>query len=92
MGVAITIKRLLENEDKQSKPEVEETTTERTLTDAMGHEVEIPANPQHIIASYLEDNLVALGITPVAQWSVNDGAGIQNYLARLFKRCTNDST
>lgn len=58
----------------------EETATERTLTDAMGNEVVVPANPEKVIATYLEDNLVALGIKPVAQWSVNDGASIQGYL------------
>jgi len=52
----------------------------RTLTDAMGNEVVVPTNPERVLASYLEDNLVALGITPVAQWSVNDGASIQGYL------------
>lgn len=52
--------------------------TERTLTDGLGHEVTIPANPQRIIASYLEDSLVALGVKPVAQWSVPNG--IQDYL------------
>lgn len=51
----------------------------------MGHEVTIPANPEGVIASYLEDNLVALGITPVAQWTVNDGASIQDYLQDELK-------
>ncbi|CAM4447411.1 iron complex transport system substrate-binding protein [Paenibacillus endophyticus] len=55
-----------------------EAPTERTLTDSLGHEVTVPANPQRIIASYLEDHLVALGIKPVAQWSVPNG--IQDYL------------
>ncbi|SER26820.1 iron complex transport system substrate-binding protein [Gracilibacillus ureilyticus] len=58
----------------------EEADTERTLTDAMGNEVTIPANPERVIASYLEDYLVALGITPVAQWSVRDGSDVQDYL------------
>ncbi|MBB3112498.1 iron complex transport system substrate-binding protein [Paenibacillus phyllosphaerae] len=57
-----------------------EASDTRTLTDAMGHEVVVPANPQRVIASYLEDNLVALGIKPVAQWSVKDGKSIQGYL------------
>lgn len=57
-----------------------EAATERTLTDAMGHEVTIPANPERIIASYLEDNLVTLGVKPVAQWSVANG--IQEYLQK----------
>lgn len=50
-----------------------------TVTDGMGHEVTVPANPQRIIASYLEDPLVALGYTPVAQWTVGEGS-IQHYL------------
>jgi len=55
-----------------------EPAAERTLTDALGNVVTIPANPQRIIASYLEDQLVALGVKPVAQWSVPNG--IQDYL------------
>ncbi|MGJ9385908.1 ABC transporter substrate-binding protein [Salipaludibacillus sp. CF4.18] len=57
-----------------------DTSTETTLTDSLGNEVVIPANPERIIASYLEDYLVALGVSPVAQWSISDGAGIQDYL------------
>ncbi|ANS76688.1 ABC transporter substrate-binding protein [Paenibacillus yonginensis] len=53
---------------------------ERTIKDAMGHDVKIPANPQRVLASYLEDHLVALGVKPVAQWSVADGKSIQDYL------------
>jgi iron complex transport system substrate-binding protein len=52
--------------------------TERTLTDPLGHEVKVPVNPERIIASYLEDYLVTLGVKPVAQWSVANG--IQDYL------------
>ncbi|MFJ7935654.1 iron-hydroxamate ABC transporter substrate-binding protein [Sporosarcina sp. NPDC096371] len=74
-----------QSNDEPSKPVTEEVSIERTLTDAMGHEVKIPANPKHIIASYLEDNLVALGITPAAQWSVKEGAGVQKYLQAYLK-------
>jgi iron complex transport system substrate-binding protein len=56
---------------------------EKTVTDAMGHEVKIPANPQRVLASYLEDQLVALGVTPVAQWSVANGK--QDYLQSSLK-------
>ncbi|WNS45072.1 iron-hydroxamate ABC transporter substrate-binding protein [Paenibacillus sp. MMS20-IR301] len=56
---------------------------EQTVTDAMGHKVTIPANPQRVLASYMEDYLVALGVTPVAQWSVANG--IQEYLATQLK-------
>ncbi|MCK1994958.1 ABC transporter substrate-binding protein [Peribacillus muralis] len=62
-----------------NKDNKEEVKT-RTLTDAMGHKVTIPAKPERVIASYLEDNLVTLGVKPVAQWSVKDGASIQGYL------------
>ncbi|WP_409251701.1 iron-hydroxamate ABC transporter substrate-binding protein [Bacillus sp. SCS-153A] len=64
----------------QSDSTNEEAQNERTVTDAMGHELTIPAQPQRVIASYLEDYLVALGITPAAQWSVADGATVQGYL------------
>lgn len=56
--------------DTEKKAE-DEKATEVTLEDAMG-EVVIPANPERIIAPYLEDSLVALGVTPVAQWSIGD--------------------
>ncbi|AIQ36095.1 ABC transporter substrate-binding protein [Paenibacillus sp. FSL R5-0345] len=55
----------------------------KTLTDAMGHEVTIPANPTRVLGSYLEDALVTLGVTPVAQWSVPNG--VQDYLAAELK-------
>ncbi|WP_240941444.1 ABC transporter substrate-binding protein [Paenibacillus sp. HB172176] len=58
----------------------EAPATERTLTDGLGHEVKVPANPQHIIASYLEDYLVALGVKPAAQWSTSKG--VQDYLQK----------
>lgn len=56
---------------------------EKTVTDAMGHQVTVPANPQRVLASYLEDYLVTLGVTPVAQWSVTNG--VQDYLADELK-------
>lgn len=55
-----------------------ETSSARLMTDAMGHEVEVPAHPQRIIAPFLEDPLTALGVQPVAQWGA---AGVpQHYL------------
>lgn len=85
VGCSDNNKEVTENEDKQSEPAIEETRAERILTDAMGHEVSIPTNPERVIASYLEDNLVAIGIIPVAQWSVKDGASIQKYLQDYLK-------
>ncbi|WP_163581274.1 ABC transporter substrate-binding protein [Gracilibacillus saliphilus] len=67
-----------ENKITDDTQSAEEDT--RTVTDAMGHEVEVPANPERVIGSYLEDYLVALGVEPVAQWSVRDGEDIQDYL------------
>ena len=55
-----------------------------TFTDAMGNEVTVPENPQRVIGIYLEDYLVALGVTPVAQWTVgndSDQAYLQDKLA-----------
>lgn len=62
-----------------------EAPTERTLTDAMGHDVTIPANPERVIASYLEDHLVTLGVKPAAQWSSHNGSGLQDYLQKDLK-------
>lgn len=64
--------------NNQGKSGNDTPAEELVLTDATGHEVKIPANPQRIIASYLEDYLVALDVKPVAQWSVSNG--IQDYL------------
>lgn len=72
--------------DKATAPTAEATeapATAKTLTDAMGHEVTIPANPGRVLGSYLEDALVTLGVTPVAQWSVTNG--IQDYLSTELK-------
>lgn len=60
------------------------SSTIHTVTDALGHKVEIPNNPKRIIGSYLEDYLVALGEKPVAQWTVGSGS-IQHYLQGELK-------
>jgi iron complex transport system substrate-binding protein len=68
------------NENSDSKKETNDKTaenTEITLEDAMG-EVVIPVNPERIIAPYLEDSLVALGVKPAAQWSI--GETVLDYL------------
>ncbi len=73
------------NNEEKSSSKSEDSAKERTVTDAMGHEVTIPENPKRVLASYLEDNLVALGVTPVAQWSVKDGKSTQEYLSSSLK-------
>ncbi|MDQ0268187.1 ABC transporter substrate-binding protein [Cytobacillus purgationiresistens] len=67
------------NQDKGPQQE----TQDRVLTDALGNEVTIPANPERVIATYLEDHLVALDIKPVAQWSVANGK--QEYLSEYLE-------
>ncbi|MCE4049851.1 MULTISPECIES: iron-hydroxamate ABC transporter substrate-binding protein [Bacillaceae] len=71
--------------DKDTGTDTAEEAKDRTLTDAMGHEVTVPAEPKAVIGSYLEDELVALGVTPAAQWSIQDGAGVQDYLQDSLK-------
>lgn len=58
--------------------------TLRTITDGLGNEVAVPAEPQRVIATYLEDHLVALDVTPVAQWSIKEGS-VQQYLQEWLK-------
>lgn len=69
-----------ENETLTEEETVETEEGPRVMTDGAGNEVEIPENPDAIIASYLEDYLVALDVTPAAQWSIGDGEGVQFYL------------
>ncbi|WP_166239820.1 ABC transporter substrate-binding protein [Paenibacillus turpanensis] len=42
---------------------------ERKVTDELGNEVVIPAEPKRVFAPYLEDSLLKLGVTPIAQWA-----------------------
>ncbi|NUU61977.1 ABC transporter substrate-binding protein [Paenibacillus agri] len=59
----------------EASPETTNSSTEnapRTVKDDLGNNVVIPANPQRIVAPYLEDALLALGVKPVAQWSAGD--------------------
>ncbi|TVP91009.1 ABC transporter substrate-binding protein [Alkalibacterium sp.] len=74
-----------ETDEQENGMLTEEETVEteegpRVMTDGAGNEVEIPEDPEAIIASYLEDYLVALDVMPAAQWSIGDGEGVQFYL------------
>ncbi|WP_280737494.1 MULTISPECIES: ABC transporter substrate-binding protein [unclassified Enterococcus] len=60
-------------ETKESATSNEESKASVQI-DNLGHEVEIPKDPQRIVGSYLEDFLVALEVTPVAQWTVGGGS------------------
>jgi len=60
----------------------EENSSAKTVTDAVG-EMEFPANPEKVLAPNMEDYLVTLGITPVAQWSI--GTSVHTYLQDELK-------
>lgn len=61
-----------DSNDAVESPQAETPAEDRKLMDPLGHEVVVPANPQRIIASYLEDHLLTLGVKPVAQWAIGD--------------------
>lgn len=70
------------NSDSDKKVKDEAANNVHTLEDAMG-KVDIPANPKRIIAPYMEDSLLALGVKPVAQWSI--GNVVLDYLQPELK-------
>jgi iron complex transport system substrate-binding protein len=70
------------NDDSDNQTDKQTNKTVHTLVDAMG-KVTMPENPKKIIAPYLEDSLVALGETPVAQWSI--GETVLDYLQPQLK-------
>ncbi|WP_162241883.1 ABC transporter substrate-binding protein [Paenibacillus sp. Leaf72] len=56
-------------------------SADRVVTDEIGHELTIPAEPSKVIGIYLEDELTALGVTPIRQsrigsWSSQDYLGL----------------
>ncbi|RKN84391.1 ABC transporter substrate-binding protein [Paenibacillus ginsengarvi] len=55
-----------------------EAAKTRKVKDEFG-EVDIPANPKRIAGVYVEDYLVALGVTPIVQW-YHPNWGKQDYL------------
>jgi len=69
---------------EQGETESEATRREtpaqtRTVVDEIGHELEIPAQPERVIGLYLEDELTALGVTPIRQSRIGSWSG-QAYL------------
>lgn len=80
--ICLTLPILVSCESANSTDDSASNT--RTLTDAQGHKVEIPDNPQRIIAPYLEDYLIALDEKPLAQWTVGQGK-VQEYLQEDLK-------
>lgn len=86
MGAFLCLLLLLtacgKDDEKSEKKSESEPKKEITLTDAMG-EVKIPADPKRILASNLEDSLVALDVTPAAQWAI--GTSVHDYLQPYLK-------
>lgn len=64
------------DDDSASEPDTD-TSGEVTMDSEMG-EVSIPEDPNKILAPFHEDALLALGVTPIAKWSI--GQQIQDYL------------
>lgn len=60
-----------------------ELSGKRIVTDELGHEIKVPAEPKKIFAPNLEDSLIKLGVKPVAQWS-NGNRG-HDYLQEELK-------
>ncbi|UNK16277.1 ABC transporter substrate-binding protein [Paenibacillus sp. N3/727] len=70
--------QVTENKDKPSEEQGDASNSTRIVRDEFG-EVKVPTDPQRIAGVYLEDYLVALGITPIVQW-YHPTWGIQEYL------------
>lgn len=68
-----------QTETNQNNTETNEAAGEpREIEDELGNKITIPAQASSVYAPGLEDYLVALGVTPVAQWST--GLSPQQYL------------
>lgn len=68
--------------EEQNSGASDETGSVEALEDDAGNEVDVPENPERIVAPYLEDDILTLEEKPVVQWSVNDGGSIQDYLQK----------
>lgn len=80
-SVTQTQNNIENGQQSESQVKDKETTKQpltRVVKDEFG-EVEIPVQPQRIAAIYLEDPLIALGITPIVQW-YHPAWGKQDYL------------
>ncbi|ENH98185.1 ferrichrome ABC transporter substrate-binding protein [Gracilibacillus halophilus YIM-C55.5] len=66
------------NGQEETDGEGESTNTSDPIIVSGQNGVELDAVPERVIAPYMEDTLVALGVKPVAQWAIGDT--VQNYL------------
>ena len=80
LGISIFAAGCSNSEENAAEESTENTAgEERTLTDDAGNEVTVPENPERIIGTYLEDDLLTLEETPAAQWTVGEDS-VQEYL------------
>lgn len=72
------------NDNNETSPDNSDAKkgSEITIEGKKG-EVTIPSDVERIIAPYHEDALLALGVTPVAKWSI--GKSVQDYLESQLK-------
>ncbi|MFD1677196.1 ABC transporter substrate-binding protein [Alicyclobacillus fodiniaquatilis] len=71
------------NTATNASAKVKQANTPVVMKDDVGHKVTIPANPTRVLAPFLEDELVTLGIKPVAQLAL--GQDVQSSLQTQLK-------
>lgn len=69
--------------DETSETDSNEGNEEGVVLDSEMGEVKIPTDAENVLATFHEDSLLALGVTPVAKWSI--GQSIQDYLEADLK-------
>lgn len=80
LGISIFAAGCSNSEENTAEESTENAAGEEfTLTDDAGNEVTVPENPERIIGTYLEDDLLTLEETPAAQWTVGEDS-VQEYL------------
>lgn len=80
LGLMLGMSLIAAGCSNEAKDTANNTDTEEVaVTDDAGHEVSVPENPERIIGTYLEDDLLTLEETPVVQWTVGEES-IQEYL------------
>ena len=80
LGISIFAAGCSNDESNTSEQASEESAAEeQVLTDDAGNEVSIPENPERIIGTYLEDDLLTLEETPAVQWTIGEDS-VQEYL------------
>lgn len=80
LGISIFAAGCSNSEENTAEESTDNAADEaHTLTDDAGNEVTVPENPERIIGTYLEDDLLTLEETPAVQWTVGEDS-LQEYL------------